>query len=274
MNCARTGPGTHPPACAARVRSGFTLIELLTVVAIIGVLATLLLSALASAKLRAQQTNCRNNLRQIALAVEMYHDDTGRRPRSFTRLSSRPTWLASGRSLVCPSDPALRSTGRKPQPPQAPPVGESRVLWGNQVNRGQEPQEFVNWKDEPEAGSYEAEMRETKEDVGFSYLHALGWQRRAWLKLTGPQAAPGQVGATACELHGVRIGKPTSEPNYRDFEGRTFRAQRDGAVITRKIFRVQTAAGQPLGLTGDSTITVPLRVDYPWEYYTDILPEK
>ena len=55
-------------------RSGFTLVELLVVIAIIGILIALLLPAVQAAREAARKMSCKNNLKQIGLAVHMYHD--------------------------------------------------------------------------------------------------------------------------------------------------------------------------------------------------------
>jgi prepilin-type N-terminal cleavage/methylation domain-containing protein len=56
-------------------KGAFTLVELLTVITVIAILAALLLGALANAKAKAQSTVCKNNLRQLGIALRLYVDD-------------------------------------------------------------------------------------------------------------------------------------------------------------------------------------------------------
>jgi prepilin-type N-terminal cleavage/methylation domain-containing protein/prepilin-type processing-associated H-X9-DG protein len=72
---------------------GFTLVELLVVIAIIGVLVALLLPAVQSARESARRASCTNNLHQIGLALQSFHNDHKKLPPS-RYFNGYPTWFA------------------------------------------------------------------------------------------------------------------------------------------------------------------------------------
>lgn len=63
-----------------RNRYAFTLVELLVVIAVIGILVGLLLPAVQAAREAARKVSCKNNLRQLGIALHSYHDTHGSLP--------------------------------------------------------------------------------------------------------------------------------------------------------------------------------------------------
>ena len=103
-----------------RNQNGFTLIELMVVVVVIGILASIAIPKFSNLAEQARTQSCRQNLRKLAGALEMYFGSTGHYPyvnkgHRWRNFSATHEYLQNWDQLRCPSSGThyrYRITGR------------------------------------------------------------------------------------------------------------------------------------------------------------------
>lgn len=242
----------------ARRLAGFTLVELLTVTAIIAVLATLLMTALSSAKRKARQAACTSNLRQISLALDMYMDDHEKRPADLPVLVTTKYLPAPG-ALRCLEDKTGNWGGLVGNPATTISTTASTFVMAPGVSAPPGAEGFAPRIPEPAAPIPPAESPPA---IPYSYLHPLPWDNIAWDRL---MKIPSGAGIAACQLHG--LGKQNlASPSIYDFEGLVLRAQRDGSVVRRQVFWA------PQNITATAAFDAKASAsatNYPWTLFSD-----
>ena len=185
--------------------------ELLTVIAIIAVLATLLSASLANAQRKGRKAVSTSNLRQIAIAFNIYIDDREKRPETFRQLVNNK--YLNDRVLICPEDRIVKNW-----------AGELEKL---DFGRKTAAVGLPGREDPPSIGN-----EFVLADVPHSYFKAFDYDNGIWDQIDKDPRG----GLAACQLHGIGRQRKDEPPSMAAYQGLVLRALKDGSVIPLQVY--------------------------------------
>jgi len=229
-------------------------VELLTVIAIIGVLATLVTASLSNAQRKGRKAVSISNLKQIAIAFNLYADDRDKRPETFRQLVE--TKYLNDRVLICPEDRVVQNWAGILEKQDAGRKNTGDVSVG------------IPGRDGPAAGP--GSEFNAVEDVPHSYFKSFDYPDEVWDQIDKHTMG----GLAACQLHGIGRQRKDELPNIASYQGLVLRVLKDGAVVPRQVFwdpfgtsmtpgdgNTNGAAMNPPGTLVDTTSQLPLFLD-------------